>query len=560
MAETFTFDEAASPALSDGQGFSFEEAAAAGKDASGPSGDGFSFEEATGDPARAAKRAELEKEMAEARVEGRMAGAEVTAADLVGRAAGVVSQMRPDIIFKRILGLPYEIDRALGWVPQDSANPMEQPLLTPEHIESLQHAARNLSKGESPYADTTEPARAPWEQGVVDFENQMASGLTAPDALAAMAIGAKVPGAGPAVARGFQTQMVGELPAAIENYAEARKSGDTRKTVAAALNVAAGLGLPALLEYGISKGDGARAESSNSGGQTSTEGEAAAETEPTVQTSGPGEGFTFEEAKAPAVEVPAAGAEAAVEVPASAETPPPSGEAGVENVRPGANGEAVLEPNGEKLGGTGEVPSGAENPPLPSSKVIRVAGAEYDAAQAAQRVSYLDGRIQEELAKRPADHRAIENLIDEADALRGAFGLGSEPRKVFSMSTAGAPAAARAGGLPKTTPAKPSPPLPPAKPRPVPLPPGPLPPRVPAGVPGFFTRMRQSFQSVFSPQNIDPTAKRFSHIIRQYNGQAALDLVRADEHLGEMRGISTRRRWRRIGLTIRRRRCRIISR
>jgi uncharacterized membrane protein len=52
---------------------------------------------------------------------------------------------------------------------------------------------------------------------------------------------------------------------------------------------------------------------------------------------------------------------------------------------------------------------------------------------------------------------------------------------------------------------------------------------------GFFQRARQSFQSVFSPQNIDPTAKRFANIIRDYNGQAAIDLVRADEHLGKLR-------------------------
>jgi hypothetical protein len=41
---------------------------------------------------------------------------------------------------------------------------------------------------------------------------------------------------------------------------------------------------------------------------------------------------------------------------------------------------------------------------------------------------------------------------------------------------------------------------------------------------------------IFSPQNIDASAKAFSHILRENNAAAALDLVRADAHLGELRG------------------------
>jgi hypothetical protein len=50
-----------------------------------------------------------------------------------------------------------------------------------------------------------------------------------------------------------------------------------------------------------------------------------------------------------------------------------------------------------------------------------------------------------------------------------------------------------------------------------------------------WTAMRTGLQAVVSPQNIDATAKAFSHILRENNAQAALDLVRADEHLGELR-------------------------
>lgn len=104
---------------------------------------------------------------------------------------------------------------------------------------------------------------------------------------------------------------------------------------------------------------------------------------------------------------------------------------------------------------------------------------------------------------------------------------------VHAMAT-GAPAAPlRRGGGQPTPPALPTPPsrLPglAAAPRPV-L--GPLRARLAA--------IRIGIQSVVSPQNIDPSAKAFSHIMRENVGQQALDAVRADEHIGTWRAFFDR--------------------
>lgn len=91
-------------------------------------------------------------------------------------------------------------------------------------------------------------------------------------------------------------------------------------------------------------------------------------------------------------------------------------------------------------------------------------------------------------------------------------------RKIYAMAAGGGPAPA---------------------PTPTPVPaPGPGAPAIPKATPSIwnhFTRARQAFQSVFSPQNLDATAKTFANILRHYNAQGALDLVRADRHLGELR-------------------------
>jgi hypothetical protein len=59
--------------------------------------------------------------------------------------------------------------------------------------------------------------------------------------------------------------------------------------------------------------------------------------------------------------------------------------------------------------------------------------------------------------------------------------------------------------------------------------------QVPLPAQSHFTRFRQALQSLVSQQNIDRIAKQFSFILRENNARAALDLVRADEHLGKLR-------------------------
>jgi hypothetical protein len=110
-----------------------------------------------------------------------------------------------------------------------------------------------------------------------------------------------------------------------------------------------------------------------------------------------------------------------------------------------------------------------------------------------------------------------------------------QPAVVHSMATAAPASPLRRGGNP-ASPAGPALPAPPARlpgPASAPRPPlGPLRARLAA--------IRTGFQSIFSPQNIDPAAKAFSHIMRENGGQQALDAVRADEHVGQWRSFFDR--------------------
>jgi hypothetical protein len=111
-----------------------------------------------------------------------------------------------------------------------------------------------------------------------------------------------------------------------------------------------------------------------------------------------------------------------------------------------------------------------------------------------------------------------------------------QPAVVHSMGTAAPASPLRRGGNPPAAPAGPALPAPPARlpgPASAPRPPlGPLRARLAA--------IRIGFQSIFSPQNIDPAAKAFSHIMRENGGQQALDAVRADEHVGQWRSFFDR--------------------
>jgi hypothetical protein len=124
--------------------------------------------------------------------------------------------------------------------------------------------------------------------------------------------------------------------------------------------------------------------------------------------------------------------------------------------------------------------------------------------------------------------------LGQGELMGGGDLFSPQSPKVHSMAT-GAPASRlrRGGGNPPGGPALPAPtarlPGPASAPRP-PL--GPLRARLAA--------IRARFQSIFSPQNIDPAAKAFSHIMRENGGQQALDAVRADEHVGQWRSFFDR--------------------
>lgn len=670
MPDTFTFEEAQAEAPS-----------------------GFSFEEAIGStPEREQKRAALAEEGRRARVEARQQEMESTAADVVTGALKAASQLRPDLLLKYVVELPYELDRALGLVPKESANPVEQPLLSPEHVENIQNALRNLSQGESPMASTTEAQRSPVEQGVEDFENQMASGMTSPDAVVALAAGAKIPGAGVPVARTFQAGMVGELPNAVQSYLEARKSGDTTKTVTAALNVAASAGLPAAMEWGLGRGNGKEVRGQRA--EVGSQGEVQTFGRDLETPSGAAapEQFSFEEASQPAPEegltagsnqpktfkmseagepgpVQARekilnqynagidrGLKAAKETGITVEETHDAGEDYVD-VRLGETrhaATAIKEKGGEWVARDDNddlitrtadkveairrmsewVREQAEGEAYEkgnqSEDLMGLTPAEVASYDLSKHIDLPDGfRLRDTAISkssfywmvespegvhyklRISDHEPsvfrenefgendavffakpltaenfhdamerMEHWLEEQAAESGASGKTSslnEPLKAANQTSIshsglgdkaepgaesrmvsgggestqsrkgvkhamGTSAPQQARTMPKTTPAAPAPPVP-ARPRTVVLPargnapgaPAVMPPVTPARVGNFFTRARQAFQSVFSPQNIDPTAKRFANIIRHYNGQAAVDLVRADAHLGEMR-------------------------
>ena len=107
----------------------------------------------------------------------------------------------------------------------------------------------------------------------------------------------------------------------------------------------------------------------------------------------------------------------------------------------------------------------------------------------------------------------------------------AEAGVVHRMATGGA---AASGATLRTAPPAVTRPAPVRVPAPSPVP-RPAPGAIEA-LRSHLTAWRQGFQSVFSPQNIDATAKQFANVLRHYNAQEAVDLTRADAHLGELRG------------------------
>lgn len=111
--------------------------------------------------------------------------------------------------------------------------------------------------------------------------------------------------------------------------------------------------------------------------------------------------------------------------------------------------------------------------------------------------------------------------------------LFSPPTPKTHAMAAGAPAAPLRRTVPRPAPVLPAPPTrlttAAGAPRPV-L--GPL--------RAHLANLRAGFQSIFSPQNLDAGAKGFANLLRQHNAQAALDLVRAEDHIGDWRAFFDR--------------------
>jgi hypothetical protein len=183
-----------------------------------------------------------------------------------------------------------------------------------------------------------------------------------------------------------------------------------------------------------------------------------------------------------------------------------------------------------------------QNWPLHSDLVALTRGQEFRLAEPESVEQQKVRAAAEEQALLEADRRAkvaeaanaplvgAVGDIGQGDLLGGGDLFSAPGPQVVTHSMA-------SGGRLRTTP--------PPAPRPPPAP-GSLVPSTPLPAPKVnalrarWTAMRAGFQSIFSPQNIDPAAKAFSHILRQNNAQAALDLVRADAHLGELRGFFDR--------------------
>lgn len=570
------------------------------------------------------KRAALAEEGRQARIEGRMDELETQAADLM---TATVKGIDPGTWIKRAMGLPFEIDRAVGLVPKDAVNPVEVPLLTPEHVASLQNSLRNLSKGESPWAATTEGQPGPVEQGVTDFENQTVSGMTTPDVPVTMMTGPGV------ASRLFQAQMIGSVPAALQNYLAARKSGDTAKTVTAALNVAASVGLPLAMEYGAGA---ARREPRPTEQGAATPGDVvqqAVAEQPleAVQASGrlPGEGqapeaFSFEEAKKPeeveqkqteitkpeavdGLETPAAEAPltqeqeqeqalriARSDVGVSRGGNPEDNESGQAltsaagtaktfSMNASGKSEPTLGPDTpvdefvklmakrDDLIGTLRVPPGWKLKDIqtstwhsvywlvedPEGETVKIRIADHEPTKTVHGPNNYHAVLpkqytltqfrdsmqgaQQWLARQAGDEKETATPIAESGGGIKAKQMtysgktdvgpltlqGNEPQRAASVKhsmATGAGATLRTA--PPVTRVVPAGPLPPAAGRMGALTP----------VKSHWTRLRQGMQALFSPQNIDPQAKSFSFVLRENNARAALDLVRADEHLGELRG------------------------
>ena len=170
-------------------------------------------------PEKSDLRTQLAGEKKKLQREGAMAKAGITAADIGEKALGVVSAMNPFEMARRVV------------------NPYNTTLVSPE-------AATRAVEFLDPFGVAPKGSA---RQGAQQFAGETAAGLTAPDALAAIAAG-KVSPAIPA--RYFQAQMIPQAGAAAARLAQAQTPAEGVK---AGLETAMAVGAPLAIEAGLAR-------------------------------------------------------------------------------------------------------------------------------------------------------------------------------------------------------------------------------------------------------------------------------------------------------------------
>lgn len=185
------------------------------------------------DTGRTAKRQAMQKEMADLQTEG--LADEITSKIIEGT-EGVVSKIAYPA--HALLDLPVQLARMMGVEAPPSAS---VPALSQETVlKGVQAVTEAVVPGGNPSEGTV-------GQAVQELAAGFISGATTPTMVAGMVAGGKAP---VAIARAFQAEMLGHVPASVAAVVQA-EPGQAKTT--AALELGVNVALPALIEKGISK-------------------------------------------------------------------------------------------------------------------------------------------------------------------------------------------------------------------------------------------------------------------------------------------------------------------
>lgn len=199
---------------------------------------------------RETKRKELDLLKQDLKLQSLAGKAAEKGIDVLGGALDIVSRMNP---FRQAVDLPLTVGRAIGLDEPESFAPIVTPEQAQAAWDALHPSARNLPE------ELRVPSKLDAEiaEGVSRFVGENVSGMTSPSVAAPMIAGVAAPRMlAPAaartvtepIARGFQTEMIESLPAAIERLRQAKTLPEQ---IVAGGNVALGAGLPLAIERGL---------------------------------------------------------------------------------------------------------------------------------------------------------------------------------------------------------------------------------------------------------------------------------------------------------------------